>query len=322
MAGRRCRGRGAALPRGGRGRGWAGGGVAGPVPSHRGAKFKPRAPAERDAAEGPGRTGPGSPGAAVGSAPAGLHGECTGTAAPLPLPRTGAAELRGGRPAVSSPPPPPFPARPFPPREGTGPEPPAPPGWGGLRRGGTRSSRDGAGDPSGRGWFAWDGAWTDRERGRSGRERDSDWSGWGRSGREKAWTSRNGAGEGSGWGLDPAGRVAVGYGAGSRWGRGSGPAGRAGPEGPGCCGRDGALEQARMGLGPGWSRGGEWRVCPCPGLRQVLGLWVVELWVVAGSPWVGGCHGQGPSGWKDLGNPSGAPGQAAGIAPRCRGGWG
>lgn len=113
MAGRRCRGRGAALPRGGRGRGWAGGGVAGPVPSHRGAKFKPRAPAERDAAEGPGRTGPGSPGAAVGSAPAGLHGECTGTAAPLPLPRTGAAELRGGRPAVSSPPTTTFPRPPL-----------------------------------------------------------------------------------------------------------------------------------------------------------------------------------------------------------------
>ncbi|XP_061865430.1 uncharacterized protein C20orf204 homolog [Colius striatus] len=37
--------------------------AAGPVPSHRGAKFKPRAPAERDAAQGPGRRP---------SAPAGL----------------------------------------------------------------------------------------------------------------------------------------------------------------------------------------------------------------------------------------------------------
>lgn len=59
-----------------RGRGWAGrgavsrpprGGRARPLPSHRGAKFKPRAPAQRDGA------GPGSPG------PAGLHGECAGT---------------------------------------------------------------------------------------------------------------------------------------------------------------------------------------------------------------------------------------------------
>lgn len=66
-----------------------------PVPSHRGAKFKPRAPAERDAAQGPDRTGPGfgSPGATAGSAPggppapAGLHGESVGDRCPFPKPR-------------------------------------------------------------------------------------------------------------------------------------------------------------------------------------------------------------------------------------------
>lgn len=171
--------------------------------------------------------------------------------------------------------------------------------WGQLGRGGICSSRDPLGT-----WLVLLG-WG------FGSTRRGDGSGWegavpagkgARTGRDGAGPARKGpglVGMGLGW---------------VRMGLGSGWEGRGGME-LGVCGEGalvwlGGLVQrdqvvvAGTGLGPGWSRGGERSLRPCPGLRQVLGVRVM-----AGSLWVGGCWGQGHSGWKDLGTPVGLPGR-------------
>lgn len=199
-----------------------------PVPSHRGAKFKPRAPASGNAAEGPGRAPrepPQGPHRRT-PAPVGLHGECAGAAAPSWPGGCGSAGGVG-----------PFPLPGTPLRwagvAGTGPESPAPPEWGRFGRGGTRSSRDGVWDPSGRCWFSWDGAWTGWERGRSGREGAGPAGKSPRTGRDGAGQARKGlgpVGTGLGWVRMEGSRQ---DGSRSRWEKGSGPTGRIGPEGPG-----------------------------------------------------------------------------------------
>lgn len=92
--------------------------AAGPVPSHRGAKFKPRAPAQRDGA------GPGSPGPPQGPRPRGSMVSAPGH--PL-VP--GTPFLSSGTPFLSS-------GTPLPAGTET-PEPAALPEWGRLGRGGT-----------------------------------------------------------------------------------------------------------------------------------------------------------------------------------------
>lgn len=68
-----------------------------PVPSHRGAKFKPRAPAERDAAQGPGRAPREPLQPPRRRPPQRPRGSMVSAPGPRPLPRPGAAGLGGGR---------------------------------------------------------------------------------------------------------------------------------------------------------------------------------------------------------------------------------
>lgn len=214
---------------------------AGPVPSHRGAKFQ-----RRDAAQGPGRAPREPRQGAAPAAPQLPRGSMVSAPGPLPLPPP------GGRPLPCS-----------------------PPGWGWQQ--------------PGRGWFCWDGAGVDRERGRSGRD------GLVQPGRDVGMGPvRPGKGSGPfgpelGWvrmGLGSGCEGSRQDGAGSRWERGSGPAGRAGP---GCWGWAGAWTGLRWGM--------EGRSLPgaVAGAGALSGGRGVRL--------VGGCWGQGPSGWKDLGTP-------------------